>query len=178
MKFPMTRLGSEKRVLLVLAWVLCGIQVLRFWPFPHHGLPDITGENPGNETLSVWVTGEVQRPGDYVFHEPTTVIQALETAGGPTHRADLSRLNLWARLLDGSVLRVPSRDTGFETVISLNRSSARELVLIPGIGPKLAGRIVRAREEHGRFTVARDLLRVSGIGEVKLKALMEHSVLD
>jgi competence protein ComEA len=48
--------------------------------------------------------------------------------------------------------------------VDLNRSSARELDALPGIGPVLADRIVAYRQLHGPFRSAEELLGVRGIG--------------
>ena len=48
--------------------------------------------------------------------------------------------------------------------ISLNSATAEELTRLPGVGPKLAGRIVSARSRQGRFATLEDLLKVKGIG--------------
>lgn len=48
--------------------------------------------------------------------------------------------------------------------INLNLASADELRLLPGIGPKLAQRIVDSRAKHGPFASVGQLTRVHGIG--------------
>ena len=55
--------------------------------------------------------------------------------------------------------------------VDVNRASIQELQALPGIGPVLAERIVQSRAEDGPFRVARDLLRVSGIGPAILARL-------
>lgn len=55
--------------------------------------------------------------------------------------------------------------------IGLNSSDARELSLLPGIGPKLANRVVRHRESHGPFKSVEDLLAVHGVGPKLLHSL-------
>lgn len=55
--------------------------------------------------------------------------------------------------------------------IGLNSSDARELSLLPGIGPKLADRVVRHRESHGPFASVEDLLAVHGVGPKLLHSL-------
>lgn len=55
--------------------------------------------------------------------------------------------------------------------IDLNRAAARELALLPGVGPVLARRIVRDRERLGNFRSLDDLSRVHGIGPKKLSQL-------
>lgn len=48
--------------------------------------------------------------------------------------------------------------------IDINRASAAELNVLPGIGPRLAERIVADREARGPFSDLDDLQRVGGIG--------------
>ncbi len=174
----MVPLPSEKKAIFLIAWIVYGILLCRSASLgkPLHQI-DSEQEIRGG-TLRLFVTGEVQHPGDYEFEFPATVSVAIQAAGGPTGNADLNRLNLNEQLLHKTVLRVPSVIYGFVPVISLNRSTVREFMDIPGIGPKLAERIVHQREENGMFNDARDLLRVHGIGSKKLRHIMKHAVLD
>ncbi len=48
--------------------------------------------------------------------------------------------------------------------MDLNRASAAELTLIPGVGPKLAERIVAERTRRGGFAELEELRAVRGIG--------------
>lgn len=50
--------------------------------------------------------------------------------------------------------------------VDLNRATAEELEAIPGIGPKLARRIVEYREVHGAFRSPEGITAVPGVGEV------------
>ena len=47
--------------------------------------------------------------------------------------------------------------------LDLNAASARELDLIPGVGPKTAGLIVADRAAHGPFRHAAEVRRVKGV---------------
>lgn len=58
--------------------------------------------------------------------------------------------------------------------VNLNTAGPEELATLPGIGAKLAERIVRYREESGGFKAVDELLNVSGIGEGKLAALRDY----
>ena len=53
--------------------------------------------------------------------------------------------------------------------VNVNTASAEELETLTGIGPSLAEKIVKEREENGTFDSLEDLLRVKGIGESKLE---------
>ncbi len=57
--------------------------------------------------------------------------------------------------------------------IDINRAEAKELALLPGVGPVLARRIVDNRDRLGKFGTVKDLLRVHGIGPKKLAAIDE-----
>lgn len=59
-----------------------------------------------------------------------------------------------------------------EPPIDINEASAGEIrQAIPGIGEKLALRIVAFRDEHGPFESANDLARVPGINEKRLSVM-------
>ena len=56
-------------------------------------------------------------------------------------------------------------------LIDLNKSSRMELQTLPGIGMKLADRIVSYRSIHGAFQEVEELVHVSGIGKKRLRRL-------
>jgi competence protein ComEA len=63
--------------------------------------------------------------------------------------------------------------------IDLNRAQPGDLELLPGLGPKLARRIVEHRRVHGAFRTSDELLQVHAIGPrtlQRLKPLLEVSV--
>ncbi|BAK98510.1 hypothetical protein OBV_13120 [Oscillibacter valericigenes Sjm18-20] len=60
------------------------------------------------------------------------------------------------------------------TPVDINTAGAEELATLPGIGEKLAERIVKYRADNGDFASVDDLLNVSGIGEGKLEALRDY----
>jgi competence protein ComEA len=57
--------------------------------------------------VAVSVRGAVALPGVYEFSEGARVQEAVDRAGGATAAADLSDINLAARLMDGTTLTVP-----------------------------------------------------------------------
>lgn len=64
-----------------------------------------------------------------------------------------------------------SRVSSSKLSIGLNSAEARELSLLPGIGPKLSDRVVQHRETQGPFESIEDLLAVHGVGPKVLQSL-------
>lgn len=62
-----------------------------------------------------------------------------------------------------------SADQNFK--INVNTASNSELQMLPGIGPTLAERIVKHRDEYGEFTDVEQLSKVKGIGKKTLEKL-------
>jgi competence ComEA-like helix-hairpin-helix protein len=58
--------------------------------------------------------------------------------------------------------------------IDLNLADVEVLSSLKGIGPKLAGRIIAWRDQHGGFKEVAELLEVKGIGERKLAAIVSE----
>ena len=58
--------------------------------------------------------------------------------------------------------------------VDINHATADELTLLPGIGTKLAQRIVDYRSSVGLFKSVEDLGNVEGIGDQKLLDIMDY----
>jgi competence protein ComEA len=50
--------------------------------------------------------------------------------------------------------------------INLNTATAEQISTVPGVGPKLAARIVEHRQKEGAFRSMSELLNVKSIGPV------------
>jgi competence protein ComEA len=57
--------------------------------------------------------------------------------------------------------------------INVNTAGIAELTTLPGIGQKLAERIIAQRQAAGPFKSPEDLLKVKGIGEKNLKKVAD-----
>ena len=135
--------------------------------------------------LYVHVAGAVKRPGLYRVRERARVAAAIELAGGPTKRAELTTTNLAARVQDGQQVVVPERGGTPATAaaaapgaaatgpIALASATQAQLEELDGIGPTLAARIIEYRDAHGGFSSVEELGEVDGIGEVRLEALRQ-----
>jgi competence protein ComEA len=127
--------------------------------------------------LVVHVAGAVRTPGVLELPAGARVVDAVEGAGGALSDADLDRLNLAAKLLDGQRVLVPKvgaasadappgsgADPG-TSLIDLNNATAAQLEQLPGIGPALAAAIIAERDRRGGFRSVNELREVRGIGE-------------
>jgi len=55
--------------------------------------------------------------------------------------------------------------------LDLNSARVEDLMELPGIGEKLAQRLVEYRRSHGGFRSVEDLRKVQGIGEKRMERL-------
>lgn len=137
----------------------------------------------------VHVAGAVVHPGVVDLGLGSRVVDAVQAAGGAQPDADLDRLNLAAKLVDGEQILVvrhgepeASQAVG-DTVgsgagsgavsspqtqsgpLNLNTASAEQLDTLPGVGPALARAIIAERTRRGRFHSVNELRSVHGIGD-------------
>lgn len=123
--------------------------------------------------IEINVVGSVNVPGVYQLKPNQRVYDAIESAGGASETADLSRLNLAALLEDGQRLFVPSFLTTTkssdqitpENPLSLNDATLEQLITLPGIGEKKAQAIIEFRDNFGIFSTLDQLLQVEGINQ-------------
>jgi len=141
----------------------------------------------GSSRVTVHVAGAVRRPGVFRLPPRSRVVDAVRRAGGARGGADLSALNLAAKLEDGRQVVVPLRAppgaagpvagagtaAAADVPVDLNTATAEQLDELDGIGPGTAGTILEYREEHGGFGSVEELGQVPGIGEKRLAALRE-----
>lgn len=149
-----------------------------------------TDEADRGERVVVHVAGAVARPGVVELTPGSRVIDAVEAAGGGLPDADLDRLNLAAKVVDGervlvqrvgeppestpAVAGTPAASPGATTgPVNLNTATVEQLDTLPGIGPTLAAAIIAERERRGSFRNVNELRDVRGIGEKRFADLRD-----
>ena len=151
----------------------------------------VTSTTKAGERVAVHVAGAVTHPGVVELAAGSRVIDAVEAAGGGLPEADLDRLNLAARLVDGQqvlVARVGDPPTPgvavtgtpstpgagtTPTPVNVNTATQAELETLPGIGPALATAILDERDRRGGFGSVNELREVRGIGEKRYADLRD-----
>ena len=139
----------------------------------------VPSDGASTGTVTVDVEGKVPKPGIVVLPVGSRVVDAVEAAGGASHK-HLAGLNLAALLSDGQqiVVGVPAGGAGVAAPgsggavagappgagVSLNAASMEELETLPGVGPVTAQAIIDWRTTNGAFTSVDELLEVDGIG--------------
>jgi competence protein ComEA len=58
--------------------------------------------------------------------------------------------------------------------VNINTATAAQLSELPGVGEKLAARIVEFRTKQGPFKSTQELMNVKGIGEKNLQKLQQY----
>lgn len=138
---------------------------------------------PTPRPVRVYVSGAVQQPDVYTLPPDSIVKDAVMAAGGAADDADLDRINLASSVADGQQIYVPrqgeenppvqpssvQRSSDFR--VNINTADAAALETLPGIGPKLAQRILDYRAAHGPFARIQDIMEVSGIGQATFEEL-------
>ncbi|HEY8448306.1 MAG TPA: ComEA family DNA-binding protein [Thermomicrobiales bacterium] len=171
-------------VAIIAALVAAAAGALAVMLIDSRSAPPIVISDPAQDgPIVVSVEGAVARPGVYSLPGGSRVNDAIQASGGLTDDADVSGINLAARLRDEERLIVPSRAqptvttpeqsatleaTGTATaesarLININTASAAELEELPGIGPALARAIIDYRTANGPFRTIEELALVRGI---------------
>ncbi|MHB9144114.1 MAG: helix-hairpin-helix domain-containing protein [Symbiobacteriia bacterium] len=147
--------------------------------------------------ITVHVAGAVLHPGVYRLPAGSRTVGAVTAAGGQRADGRSDLLNLAALLVDGDKVYVPAQrevdgatpGTGTGSAgsgwalpgrggkVDVNHADLPALETLPGVGPSLAGSILRYRQEHGPFQRVEDMEKVPGIGPAKLAALRDQVVL-
>jgi len=148
------------------------------------------------EKIKIHIIGEINSPGIYELVVGSRIQDAIIAAGGQTVNADLDKVNLAYELEDGQKIKIPSifqeenvyiynepgnnviiedeNSLGTSSKININKASIEDLQKINGVGPSLAEKIIRYREDNGKFKKIEDLKNVSGIGDKKYEVIKEH----
>lgn len=135
------------------------------------------------DVLTPGAQQEPQLSGEKFFVEPIVLSDsgtkprgagATDDEGNPLPEGEaLSSRRANARRPDGRGAPPGVDSCGASGKLDLNAATIVELEALPGIGPALAARIVKQREESGEFRSVDELLAVRGIGEKTLSKFRE-----
>lgn len=145
--------------------------------------------------IMLHITGEVNSPGIIEIEEGARLADAIEAAGGLTENADINKINLAYVVKDGQKINIPNvnsvdtssyitdnigeniiiEDINSNTnLVNINTATQTELETLTGIGPSTALKIIKYREENGKFKAIEDIKNVPGIGDSKFEAIKDE----
>ena len=156
---------------------------------------ETSNQTKENNKILLHITGEVKSPGIIEIDEGSRLNDAIEAAGGLTENADTNKINLAYVVQDGQKINIPNvnsvdtgnyitenigeniviEDTNMNTnIVNINTATQTELETLTGIGPSTALKIIKYREENGKFKNIEDIKNVSGIGDSKFEAIKDE----
>jgi len=184
---------SPKQSLLLLSLASLLFLVLLFMALSERPRSDdILKGNP--LTIAIEIAGEIPNPGIYSFPGEVTVEQVLLKAGGigrgkisnpkvlkntlnPGSKVVVTRAEKYILTIELARME-PEKCIVFSIPLNLNEVEEEHLTLIPGIGPRLAQRIIQYRTQKGGFRRIDELKDVRGIGEQKLRNLKRYLIIQ
>ena len=167
--------SAQLMVLLLLCALPAGIQYCRQ---AQSNEPPLTLQP---QRVIYELRGDVKRPGIYCYEAEQTQI-ALSTACGALHvpkHSSLKKIAGNSRLIFSESGPVTA-DLNAAVLLSyylpirLETVTAKDLEMIPGIGPKTAGAIIDYRKNAGPIDRIAQLIEVKGIGPKTLKKITRY----
>ena len=141
-------------------------------------------------TMLIKVSGDVRHPGIYEVPANLLAISVINMAMPITPLGqDTIKAAAAAPLLHGSAVNLagvegtPRITVDMMTVtermvlgipLDIARMSEADFERLPGIGPALARRIVRYRQNNGGVLRINDLTTIEGVGEKKLELILKY----
>lgn len=133
-----------------------------------------------NSEIEVHIDGRVKNPGVYKIKNGTRLQDLIEEAGGLLDDANTSNLNLARKLKDEEKIVIKSyldKNNDEDAKININTATKDMLTSIPGVGSKMADKIIKYRQEHP-FNSVDELLNISGIGKKKFEEIKLYITTD
>ncbi len=155
---------------------------------------------PATSDFPVYICGEVKCPGIYHLSHASYLYELIDIAGGLTNNADASEINMVYIVDEAQSIHVPSKESidrkedsriligqnGEQThqqkngnsnyIVNLNEAGIEDLCSLPGIGAKIAEKIIDYRNQNGKFSTIEQIMNVPGIGEGKYNQIRDYII--
>lgn len=197
MKTKQKIIGSVFILLILIGFLVVGIIINK--PKSHKineedifvdSTPIQTSQKTESKMVTVYVQGEVKKPGVYNLKLGSIVDDLIKAAGGFTDNASSdNKLNLAKKLKDEDYIFVERKldilSENSNSIVSsvskketnkvnINSATIEELDKVPGIGPTTAQKIVDYREKNGQFNSIDELKKVGGIGDKTINKFRDN----
>lgn len=149
----------------------------------------VTREYSRDENLFIAIEGDIRDPGVYAFDREVSPEALIERGGGIDHNGSnilsfddiplQSGIRIDIKTDGGRLAFTQGEMSAFYKVtlgipVSLNKETENGLTAIPGIGPRLAERIIRERTERGGFKDLNEIKSIKGVGEKLYNKLIPY----
>lgn len=123
--------------------------------------------------IMVHVDGAVGKPGVYELSSDSRVSDAVSAAGNLAQDADMTKVNLAAKVTDGQKIYIPkigeqsaggSQSTAGDStsaLVNINTATESQLDTLPGVGPVTAQKIIASRP----YSTPEELLTRKAVGQ-------------
>lgn len=171
-----------KIIAIVVVATIIGIVAMNF-------IPALSGGGGGGDPtqivddpnkLTIGITGQVVKPGNYILEPESNLQDLIDKAGGVNSNADERCYYPDLTIEENKEYYIaPKYDLGDicgdEPLIkvNVNDGSKEELMTVSGIGDAIASQIIAHRNENGVFYCLEDLMNVNGIGNATFEKLKD-----
>lgn len=155
------------------------------------------------KTIGIHIKGEVNNPGYYEVKNGSRLNDVIKKAGGKTNDADLNRVNLAQKVIDGEEIIIPKKGEPLDTatnsnlyytqenkfdkengydrlsqeinseIVNINSADMYQLCRISGIGESTAEEILAYRKKKGAFKSIEEIKNVKGISDRKFEEIKD-----
>ena len=155
------------------------------------------------KTIGIHIKGEVNNPGYYEVKNGSRLNDVIKKAGGKTNDADLNRVNLAQKVIDGEEIIIPKKgepldaatnsnlyytqenkfdkENGYDRlsqeinseIVNINSADMYQLCRISGIGESTAEEILTYRKKKGAFKSIEEIKNVKGISDRKFEEIKD-----
>lgn len=155
------------------------------------------------KTIGIHIKGEVNNPGYYEVKNGSRLNDVIKKAGGKTNDADLNRVNLAQKVIDGEEIIIPKKGEPLDTatnsnvyytqenkfdkengydrlsqeinseIVNINSADMYQLCRISGIGEATAEEILTYRKKKGAFKSIEEIKNVKGISDRKFEEIKD-----
>ncbi|MGP8154873.1 MAG: ComEA family DNA-binding protein [Smithella sp.] len=183
----MTISESKIKGLIAVCLIIAIIPFISFFYQSLHKykIPDFT--NQCDDCLAIEIVKGDQSAGVYFISPGTTVNQLLKSAAIEGQAKNDFRLETGMKLIIDSVSKnkeiviteIPAADRlSLGMPIDINQATEDDLLLIKGIGPATAQKILDLRKQLSRFRDIRQLMEIKGIKEKRLSEIEKYLYVD
>lgn len=189
-------------VILLLFSVFAAVGYFRSKPVQNVKTEDVFKEEKNTEGLgksnavknmsgkiTVYINGEVNKPGVYTLKSDSRIQELVRVSGGFKSDADTLKVNLAEKLKDEDYIYIEKIQNSNNTAgqsdssssssskddkkININKASKEELENIPGVGEVTAQKIIDYRESEGGFSSVEDIKNVDRIGDKSFEKMKD-----